>query len=393
MILSERRSRRPSWLQVTALCLLVAVSTGYALTKQFEARSGEAGTYAKLDEIRALVDAYYVGEYSEEDLMDMLARGFAYGINDRWAYYTPKSEMDFLEESFTGVYAGIGVTVNRDISEGYMSVLDVFEGSPAEEAGLLPLDKIYAVDGQSVVSLGRDGTVAAVRGEEGTSVTLTVLRGEEELSFTIVRRRITQSTVYTEVLNGTTGYMRISEFNMATDEEFTQKLEAMKQLSLTGLIVDLRNNPGGQLDSLIHILDELMPEGVAFIQRNKAGEELQLSVDAEYWDIPLVVLVNQYSYSAAEYFAAVLQEVGRAQVVGEKTTGKGEAQHTFMLSDGSAISFSVLKYFTPEGVSIAEQGGIVPDVEVDLPEELYAMIGRLAPEEDAQLAQALALVE
>ncbi len=397
MIVTGRRTRRPSWLQVTALCLLVAVvamlATGYFLTRQFEKRVFYTSNYPKLDEIKALVDAYYVGEYTDEELMDMLATGFAYGINDKWAYYTPKSEMDALQESVTGVYAGIGVTVNREITEdGCMSILDVFEGSPAEEAGLRPMDKIYAVDGQLVSELGREGTVAAVRGEEGTPVTLTILRGEQEMEITIVRRKITQSTVYSEVINGTTGYMRISEFNMNTDEEFKQKLDAMKQLSLTGLIVDVRNNPGGQLDSLINILDELMPEGVAFIQRNKAGQEQRLFVDGNYWDIPLVVIVNQYSYSAAEYFAAVLQEIGRAQVVGEKTTGKGEAQQTFILSDGSAISFSVLKYFTPGGVSIAEQGGIVPNKEVAMSEELYAMVGRLTPEEDPQLAAALDLL-
>lgn len=391
---SESSAKRPSWMQVLAICLIVAtisvLLTGYFVSSRDASDTQSTDrSYQKLDEIQTLIDRYYVGQYEEKDLLDMLAVGFMSGIEDKWAYYTSAEDLEDLYADKAGSYAGIGVTVTQNAETGLLTITEVYQGSPAEEAGIQCLDQLYSVEGEEVASIGMNATVAKVRGEVGTRVQLGILRNGELMEISVERRTVEKISVTAKMLDHDIAYLRISEFTAAAAEQFSACLQEMIDVGAKGLLIDVRNNPGGQLTTLISMLDCLMPEGEVFIERDKAGNENRLRVDGNYCDLPLIVLVNEYSYSAAEYFAAVMQEQGRAEVAGTATTGKGEGQQTFVLSDGSAVTFSVIKYFTPNGVSIGEQGGIQPDLAVDMPNDLLTQIGTLDAEKDPQISAAM----
>lgn len=396
---SESSVKRPSWMQVLALCLIVAtisvLLTGYFVSSRYAADASSADGLSadkrdrKLDEIQALLDRYYVGQYEDKDLLDMLAVGYMSGIDDKWAYYTTAEDLEDLYADKSGSYAGIGVTVTQNTETGLLTITEVYPGSPAEEAGIQCLDQLYSVEGEEVATIGMNATVAKVRGEVGSRVNLGILRSGELIEVSVERRTVEKVSVTAKMLDDEIAYLRISEFTAAAAQQFSASLQEMIDGGAKGLIMDVRNNPGGQLTTLISMLDCLMPEGDVFIERDKVGNENRLRVDGKYCDLPLIVLVNEYSYSAAEYFAAVMQEQGRADVAGTATTGKGEGQQTFVLSDGSAITFSVIKYFTPNGVSIGEQGGIQPDLPVEMPDDLLAKIGTLDAAEDPQIAAAV----
>ncbi|MBR5520186.1 MAG: carboxy- processing protease, partial [Clostridia bacterium] len=203
------------------------------------------------------------------------------------------------------------------------------------------------------------------------------------------RRNVDKTRVTSELIDGEIGYIRVSQFTTTSPEQFTEKLATLKNIGAKSYIIDMRNNPGGQLYAMYKMLDELMPEGEVFIERDKAGNENRLSVDNVYYDEPVIVLVNEYSISAAEYFAAVMQERGRAVIVGTPTTGKGMAQQTFELSDGSSVSFSVIKYYTPNGVNIGEAGGIQPDMAVEMTYDQIVAIGSVDYQDDPQIVAAV----
>lgn len=398
MVFMSRKSHsRPSWVQVIAICLIIAALsvfiTGYFVSDHYEKSiPKDAAYYKKLSEIKAYVDKWYVGEYSEDELLELLSSAMVLGINDKWAYYTSAEDYAALMESSAGSYTGIGVSVTEDAETGMLKIMEVYENSPAEEVGIRPLDMLYKVGDELVSELGRDLTVVRVRGEAGTFVRLTVVRDGQFIEFNVQRRQVKTQSIYTEIIDGNIGYMRISEFTQAAAEEFVVKLAVLKSAGIEGIIFDVRNNPGGSLSTLLTMLDEIVPEGVLFIQEDKAGNRITYSSDDYYFETDIVVLVNRYSYSAAEYFGAVLQEKGLARVIGEATTGKGEAQSTFRLSDGSAVTFSVFKYFTPAGVRISEKGGIIPDLAVEMADELTVQIGRLTYIEDPQLGAAVTVI-
>ncbi|MBR4941310.1 MAG: PDZ domain-containing protein [Clostridia bacterium] len=389
------RNRRPGWLLTILLCVAVAAvsiggtwyvtSSGYRKDNMGE----DLSRYAKLNEIQKLLDEHYVGEYDEDEARDILSAAMLAGINDRWAYYTAAEDVQALTEDRSGSYSGIGVTVVQDADTGLLRITVVNEGSPAEEAGLQVLDQIYAVEGQLVSEIGMDATVALVRGEIGTKVNMAIIRNGIIYNFEVERAVVEQQSVKAEVLDGNVGYIRINSFTTVAASQFAQKLNTLLGLGVDSLIIDVRNNGGGSLNTLLSILDMLLPEGVVFIERDAAGNEVRYSTDSAYCDLPIVVLANGYSYSAAEYFAAVLQEKGRAWFIGEPTTGKGEGQSTFTLSDGSCVSFSTIKYFTPAGVSIGAQGGINPDQLVELTNEQLVAIGTVEAENDPQIVAVL----
>ena len=389
------RNRRPGWLLTILLCVAVAATsifgTWYAVSAKYRggAMGEDLSRYSKLNEIQKLVDAYYVGEYDEDEAMDILSAAMVAGINDKWAYYTAAEDVEALNEDRTGNYSGIGVTVVQDSETGLLRITEVYEGSPAEGAGLQVLDQIYSVEGQLVSEIGMDATVALVRGEIGTKVNMAVLRNGIIYNFSVERATVEQQSVKAEVLDGNVGYIRITSFTTTAASQFAQKLDTLENLGVTALVIDVRNNGGGSLNTLLSMLDLLLPEGVIFIERDVNGKEVKYTADNSYCDLPIVVLANGYSYSAAEYFAAVLQEQGRACFIGEPTTGKGEGQSTFKLSDGSCVSFSTIKYFTPNGVSIGDQGGIEPDMLISMTDEEIVSIGTMTAEEDSHIKAAL----
>lgn len=392
---SGRATARPTWTQLIAFCLVAAILTSLLtsvlLTNKYKNLLAErVGDYSKLDEIRQLIDKHYVGEYSNDELMDMLAYGYINGINDRWAYYTSAENLELLYQDKSGTYAGVGMSVTLDGENGMISIIEVYEDSPAQEAGIRAMDKLYAVEDEPVAGLGLEATAAKVRGEPGTIVKLTIWREGIYYNYDVERRIVERRSVKSEVIESDVGYIRISEFTTAAADQFTENLNVLiNEIKIKSLILDVRNNPGGSLATLLTALDTLMPKGTMFKEVDKAGNFHEYTSDDFYFDIPMVVLSNEYSYSAAEYFAAVLQEQNLAFIIGNPTTGKGEGQQTFELSDGSAITFSVIKYYTPNNVSIGENGGIKPDLDIFMTDEQVSMIGNVEYDEDPQILAAL----
>ncbi len=387
--------RNPRWLWTLLLCVVVAavciLGTGYVMKSRYgePAPQNDLSKYNKLEEIQKLVDQYYVGEYDKERVMDYLSAAMLTALGDKWAYYTAAEDVQSLNEDRSGTYSGIGVTVTQDAETGLLRITEVTEGSPAEKAGIRVLDQLYSVSGQLVAEIGMDSTVALVRGEAGTQVEIGIMRDGIIYNFTVERASVQAQSVKAEVLDGDIGYIRVSSFTYAAEEQFANKLNSLRSLGVKALVLDVRNNGGGSLRTLLSMLDLIMPEGVMFIERDVSGEEVRYEADGSYCDLPVVVLANRYSYSAAEYFAAVIQEQGRGYFIGEHTTGKGEGQSTFTLSDGSCVSFSTIKYFTPNGVSIGEQEGIAPDLTITMTDEELVKIGAVTGREDRHIAAAI----
>jgi carboxyl-terminal processing protease len=314
---------------------------------------------------------------------------------DRWSYYIPAAEYASHMEQMKNEYVGIGVTISSTLGEKGFQVLSVDPQGGAHDAGILAGDVISKVAGQSVLDLGADGAKEQIRGDADTSVKLTVLRGEEELELDVVRKRIQVIVAKGEMLPDSIGLVTIENFDDRCASETLAAIQSLVEQGAKALIFDVRFNPGGYKTELVEVLDHLLPEGPIFRSINYDGEETVSESDAQQLELPMAVLVNESSYSAAEFFAAALREYDKAVIVGEATTGKSYFQNTFQLSDGSAVGLSVGKYCTPKGVSLAEVGGLKPDVEVKVDDETWQKIyaNTLKPEEDPQIQAAIAALE
>lgn len=346
---------------------------------------------SKISELQSLIRRCYIGEVTDQQLQDGAAAGMIGATGDRWSYYIPASEYDAYMEQMKNEYVGIGVTIASQMTDAGFEVLSVEENGGAFEAGIQAGDVICQVEGQDVLTLEADAAKQLIRGDADTKVALTVLRGGEKLVFDVMRKRIQVVVAKGELLPEGIGLITIENFDERCADETIAQIETLTQQGAKALIFDVRFNPGGYKTELEEILDYLLPEGPIFRSISYTGEEEVSQSDEACLELPMAVLINADSYSAAEFFAAALSEYDKAVVVGEATTGKSYFQNTFRLSDGSAVGLSVGKYCTPKGVSLAEVGGLKPDVEVLLEEEtltkLYA--GILAHEEDLQLQAAI----
>ena len=368
--------------------VLVAVVASYVTLMLF------GQPYSKLTELESIIDRAFIGEYDKDTIEDMAAEAMVYGLGDRWSMYLTAEEYSAYMESASNSFVGIGVTVTHREDNTGEDVLSVTEGGPAQAAGILPGDAIIKVDGQSLVGVDTSGAKAMIVGEEGTTVEITVLRNGEEMAFTIERQRIKVKVASGEMLANNIGLVRIENFNEGCGEEAIAAIEALRQQGATALIFDVRFNPGGYVNELIKVLDHLLPEGVLFREVDYRGVEGTRRSDADCLEMPMAVLVNGDSYSAAEFFAACLREYDWATIVGEQTCGKGYYQNTIRLSDGSAVNLSIGKYFTPNGVSLTEAGGVTPDVVETVDDETAMKIyaGTIEPENDPQLQLAIKAV-
>ena len=372
--------------KILSYVLVAAVAAGTAVVCCMFSQS-RAST--KLDYVQSLLENCYIGETDEEALQDAAAAAMVEAIGDRWSYYMTAEEYLQYQDAMANSYVGIGVTIEmRD--DGTMDVVEVTSGSGAEEAGIRPGDRITAVEGQSVVGMTSSESGALIRGEEGTAVELTVLRDGEELELSVTRKRIDTVVATYEMLEGNIGLVTIENFDQRCAEESIAAIEALLEQGAESLIFDVRNNPGGYKDEMVELLDYLLPEGPLFRSEDYRGVEEVDESDADCLDIPMAVVVNLQSYSAAELFAAALSEYDTAVVVGEQTFGKGYFQSTFPLPDGSAVNLSIGKYCTPNGVSLAGVG-LTPDVEVPVDDETAAQIyyNELEPMEDPQILGAI----
>ena len=345
---------------------------------------------AKLEEIQALMETYYLEEIDTEQVEDYLYKGAVAGLGDIYAAYYTEEEYQSLIDSTNGSYYGIGVEISQNMSTGIITISRIFEGSPAEEAGLLPGDVIYKIAGQEVTGEDLNKVVSLIKGEEYTTVSVEVARDGQSgyLEFEVERRTIEVPTVESEMLEDNIGYIAITSFDDVTTEQFMTALDTLESQGMEALIVDLRNNGGGLVSSVCAILDRLLPEGLIVYTEDKYGNREEEFSDAEnYFDKPMAVLVNGNSASASEIFAGAIKDYGIGTLVGTTTYGKGIVQKIYPLSDGTAVKLTVSKYYTPNGNNI-HGTGIEPDVTVELDEDLMYEV-EVPKEEDNQLRAAI----
>ncbi len=349
----------------------------------------------KLEELQTLLTDKYIGEADPQKLQDGAAEGMIAGLGDRWSYYISAEDYVAHTEQKENHYVGIGITIQERTDGIGFDIVTVEPDGPAMEAGVLPGDVLTHVNGQEAAPLGTTGTRNVVRGEAGTAVDISILRDGETLELTIPRQEIQVVVAYGELLEGGIGLITISNFNEKCADETIQAIEDLQAQGAEKLIFDVRFNPGGYKSELVELLDYLLPEGPLFRSVNYKGEEAVDTSDADCLKLPMAVLINGDSYSAAEFFAAALEEYDWAVTVGEPTVGKSYYQNTVRLSDGSAVALSMGKYETPNGVTLAEVGGLVPNITVKVDWETAAKIyGNLLPhEEDTQLQAAIAALE
>ena len=372
--------------------ILVAITAScVTLTAVF--LSGVTTRPNKLLELEQLLEDRFVGEVDLEAVEHAAAGAMVEAIGDRWSFYMTQEEFRDRMQQMTNSYVGVGMTVQEN-EEGYVDILRVEPGGPAEEAGILAGDVLTAVNGQDVRNQGVEATKTLVVGEEGTTVSLTLLREGRTLTLEVERRQVKVQVAKYAMLEGNVGLVTIVNFADRCCQETVAAIEALREQGATALIFDVRNNPGGYKHELVALLDYLLPEGPIFRSVYYDGTESVDESDASFLDMPMMVLANGNSYSAAELFTAALMEYDAAVFVGQPTTGKGRFQTSFQLYDGSAVNLSVGAYTTPKGGVDLTDVGLTPDVLVDLDEETAMEIyyGTVPPEEDPQIQKALELL-
>lgn len=385
---------------VLALMLLVAVATAvvaYTMAfnnfndrlEEFSIQRQENSKFLKAQEI---IEKNFVGGYDKDKMVDGAIGGMVGSLGDQYSRYLSADDYEVYKRENSNRYAGIGVAVVMH-EEGDILITEVYDNSPAQECGIRLLDRIVAVDGQRTADMGYQVAVAAVGGEPNTKVTLTVLHPDGETEdITVARRLMEVRAVSSEILAGENiGLVRIRNFDANVDRDFIEAVTRLIDAGVDGLIFDVRYNPGGQLDVMCPMLDMLLPEGTLITLRDKSGLVTPRTSDENEVDLPMAVLVNEHSYSAAEFFAAALRDFDKAKLIGTATTGKGYAQQPIPLEDGSAVILSVAEYFTPKGESLSGVG-LEPDYTVGMTETETKNFYSLTHEQDKQLQKAIEIL-
>lgn len=373
---------------ITVLSYLTTAMAACAVT--LLVTIGRTPGATKLDQVEYLIKNRFIEEADMEKAEDAAATAMIDSLGDRWSYYLSAADYATHKEQVENAYVGIGITISPEESGQGFLILAVQKDSGAEAAGLLAGDIITGAEGQDV----RDMTTAQlrdiIRGKEGTSVSLEITRDSEVLRVQVTRMQILTEVVRYEMLENSIGLIAISNFDARCADETIAAIEALREQGAQALIFDVRNNPGGYATELVKVLDYLLPEGDLFRTLDYAGRETVDKSDASFLDMPIAVVCNEDSYSAAEFFPAAIQEYGAGTIVGMPTCGKGYFQYTYELSDGSAVGLSAGKYFTPSGKSLIGTG-IQPDVVVEVDDETRAKIayGTLDAKDDPQIQAAV----
>lgn len=356
------------------------------ITLQMTMKRGDT----KLDRLENLIQQRFIGEADAEAMEDAAAAAMVKATGDRWSYYIPASQYEAHKEQSENAYVGIGITIQQAEDQSGFLIVAVDSDGPAREAGIEVNDLLIAVEDQDVREMTSNQVRELIRGEAGTKVSLTVMRQGEHQTLAVERRRIESPVATGEMLDDAIGLVKISNFDERCASESIAAIEKLRQEGAKKIIFDVRNNPGGYAEELVKLLDYLLPEGDLFRSVSYDGTEKVDTSDANYLDMPMAVLINGSSYSAAEFFAAALQEYQAATIVGEPTVGKGVYQTTISLGDGSAVALSTGKYYTPKGNSLTDVG-VTPDVRVDVDEETDEKIyyGTLSTAEDPQVQAAI----
>ena len=373
------------WALILACVLCVGVT--YGLTVQRErGRIGSEENYSqamKYLEIKNVIDEKYVGTVNEESVSAAAFDAMVSALGDQWSYYMSPSEYSAYKLYSANQYVGLGVQVDKDAETGGLKITGVNSGTPADNAGLEVGDIILAVAGTDITGMTVGDARSFISSNLGESVKLKIRdKDGSESELSVNCELIYTSPVTYRMLSGSIGYVQILNFDSGAADAAVKAIETLLGQGALGFVFDVRTNPGGLLSELTALLDYLLPSGNIFISVDKAGNQTPTESDSVCLDMPMAVLVNADTYSAAEFFAAALQDYNWAEIVGERTTGKSRSQQTIELSDGSAVHLSTARYLTPAGIDLAEQGGLIPDQEV-----------ALTATGDAQLNAALSAVQ
>lgn len=351
--------------------------------------------YKKIEEktsvLQNIIDRYFLFDEDMTKVEDGIYAGMMNGLGDPYTVYYTKEEYKALNEDTEGKYSGIGAVVSQNPNTKIITIVKIFDNSPANDAGLQVGDIIYKIDGEEVAGMDMDILVKTkIRGEEGTSFKMTVLRGDDrkEVELDLTRRSIEVETVSGKMLDNNIGYIAVSQFDAVTSEQFKSNIESLQSQGMTKLIVDLRGNPGGLLDQVVDMLDYILPEGLVLYTEDKYGEREEYYSDGSHeLKIPMVVLVNENSASASEVFTATFRDFEWGKVVGKTTFGKGIVQNVLPLGDGTAVKITTQHYYPPSGYDL-HKVGIKPDLEVDLNEG-----AKIGTDSDNQLSAAIDILK
>lgn len=387
---------------IFVVCLIIVGKYAFLFIKNHSTQVSAPGsesvinteTLQKMKTMEEMVDEYYYGdEVSKADIQDGIYKGMIEALDDPYSEYYTKEELEDVSNSTKGISYGIGayISLNKDMDSAMIA--GVMEGTPAEEAGLREGDIIFKVDGEETRGLSVSAVVAMVKGKENTTVHLSIYReGEPELlEMDIVRGKLIETeTVQHGTVEGndSIGYLRITEFDAVTVDQFNEAMAELNASNIKGLILDLRSNPGGNLTAVVDIARRILPEGMIVYTEDKVGNRTEYTCDGQHeLQIPLVVLVNEYSASASEILAGAIKDYNKGTLVGTTTYGKGIVQAVRSLDDGTAVKLTVSAYFTPSGKNI-HGIGIEPDIELEYDYEAYE-----ADETDNQVERAIEILE
>ncbi|MDK2802407.1 MAG: S41 family peptidase [Oscillospiraceae bacterium] len=345
-------------------------------------------TYNKISEVYNAIEEYYVGDIKEEDIIEGAARGMIDSLGDKYSNYMDESEVENYMKSSDGVLVGIGVTAKENTVNGGIEIISVFEGSPAFDAGIKREDIIVSVNGEDITPNKFEDNIKKIRGEIGSEVKLKFIRDNQEIDINIIRRSITVESINHKMI-GDIGYIKISEFNNSTTQQFKNALKEIDMQKGKGIIFDVRDNPGGTLKSVSAMVDMIVPEGPIIIAEYKGGKTEVLNVsDKNEINIPMVIITNGNSASASELFTGALRDYDKAIVVGEKTFGKGIMQSLIPLSKKTGVNLTTA-YFNPPKSPNFHGIGIEPDFYISMSEDIKSRFPDISEQEDTQLQKAI----
>lgn len=401
-IQKEKRHKKAKSIikKAAALILTVAVTasvTSFVCINSFSKMVNETAPYqTKLSSVKALLDKHYLYDIDESKQNEEAVKAYVEALDEPYTHYYPKEEFEAYTSNIEDSYVGIGVVISRNDNDE-IEVVAPFEGSPAYEAGILPGDILKSVNGTEYTGDKMEDAVNAIKGgKSGTTVDLVIVRNGSEMPFTVARGDISSESVTTELLDGNIGLVRISAFNtndsgakQDTYTEFKEKVGKLQEQGMQKMIIDLRDNPGGSLDVVCNICDMIVPEGLITYMEYKDGTRDEIKSDANEMNIPMCVLINENSASASEVMTGCLKDYKKAVIIGKTSYGKGIVQSVYPFRDGSGMSLTVAKYYSPSGVCI-HGTGITPDIEVDMPEEFKDYYASSVPhDQDPQLQKAI----
>lgn len=355
-------------LGIVAMAVVVCgIAGGLYLAKQDRKNSAvNQKTEYKMELLETLMRSYYLKDVDRQNIENGIYKGMLAGLGDPYSAYYTAEEYRTLTESNSGTYCGIGASVSQNSKTGVITVVSVFQNTPAQRAGLQSQDILFKVGNEAVTGMDLDTVVSKIKGDNDTEVQITICRDGQFQTISVQRDTITVPTIEYRMADeaNKTGYIRISEFNEVTCGQFIAAVEDLKKQGMKSVIFDVRNNPGGLYKAVCDTLDYILPEGTLVYTEDKYGHQEKMTSDEKCLDMPIVVLQNQNSASASEIFSGAIQDFGAGTIVGETSFGKGIVQTIIPLSDGSAIKLTIQNYFTPNGKNIHGKG-IAPDIQVE----------------------------